>query len=224
MHNASLTRLRETKLAPAELERITLDGTFCGYASLFGEIDLGNEMILPGAFTASLARRSAAGIRMLYQHNVEIPLGTWKAISEDGEGLRVTGQLATATSKGREVLELMRAGAIDGLSIGYRTIRSRIDKASGARQIVEADLWEISVVTFPMLPGARIETVKAVDAGNKLPTLREFERWLTRDAGLARGDARTIIAKGFAHLAGTRDAAGVPTSLAARIRAAAWRF
>jgi hypothetical protein len=220
MDNAALMRLRETKLAPAELERITLDGSFTGYASLFGEIDLGNDVIMPGAFAGSLARRGAAGIRMLFQHDPDTPIGVWSAVEEDKQGLRVTGRIATATAKGREILELMRAGAIDGLSIGFRTVRSRIDRKSGARQIVEADLWEISVVTFPMQPGARVETVKSAGAG-RLPSVREFERWLTRDAGLTRGEARTVIAKGFVHLAGERDAAGAQPGLAARIRSAA---
>ena len=110
----------------------------------------------------------------------------------------------------------MRGGALDGLSIGFRAVRAS-DAASGVRRILEADLWEISVVTFPMLPEARIESVKA----RRLPTIREFECWLTRDAGLTRGDARTVVAKGFASLLRERDAArGAPGSLAGQIREA----
>ena len=114
----------------------------------------------------------------------------------------------------------MRGGALDGLSIGFRAVRAKSDPASGIRRIYEADLWEISVVTFPMLPGARVEAVKG-RAARRLPTTREFECWLTRDAGLTRGDARTVIAKGFASLVRARDA-GTETreSLAERIREA----
>ena len=88
------------------------------------------------------------------------------------------------------------------------------------RRILEADLWEISVVTFPMLPGARVESIKGGGA-RSLPTTREFERWLTRDAGLTRGDARAVIAKGFANLVRERDAArNTPGGIVEMIRAA----
>lgn len=210
---------RETKFAAATLDRVRLDGTFCGYASLFGEIDLGNDVIASGAFARSLDRRGASGIRMLFQHDPAQPIGVWTSVREDAAGLRVEGRIATASARGREVLELMRAGAVDGLSIGFRTVRARNEKSSGFRRVIEADLWEISVVTFPMQQNARIDSVKRALA-RELPTTREFEHWLTRDAGLTRGDAKTVIAKGFAHLAGVRDASGASTGLVARIRAA----
>ncbi len=213
---------RETKFAAASLDRVREDGVFTGYASLFGEVDLGNDMIASGAFSRSLDRRGASGIRMLFQHDPAQPIGVWTSLREDATGLRVEGRIATASQRGREVLELMRAGALDGLSIGFRTVRAQSQKSSGLRRIVEADLWEISVVTFPMLPGARIDAVKSARSG--LPTLREFERWLVRDAGLTRNEAQTVIKKGFNHLAGARDAAGatIPegASTADRIRAA----
>ncbi len=123
MNNDSLHRLRETKYVSSTLERIQLDGSFSGYASVFDEIDLGNDIVAPGAFSLSLARRGAANIRMLFQHNPDEPIGVWDSVLETAHGLRVRGHLTTAAEKGREVLELMRAGAIDGLSIGFKTIR-----------------------------------------------------------------------------------------------------
>ena len=117
------------------------------------------------------------------------------------------GRLAKDVARAREVLSLMRGGALDGLSIGFRAVRAKTDARTGVRRILEADLWEISVVTFPMLPGARIDTVKGVTRQGALPTTREFERWLTRDAGLTRGEARCVIARGFASLERGRDAA-----------------
>ncbi len=221
MNDAALLRLRETKFAQADFDRVQLDGVFRGYASLFGEVDLGNDKVLPGAFSAALARRGADGVRMLFQHDPAQPIGVWDEIVEDARGLRVAGRLTTTTAKGREVLELMRAGAIDGLSIGFRTVRSRVEKPGRTRAILEADLWEISVVTFPMQPGARIDRLKS--ARVPLPSVREFEHWLTRDAGLTRGEARTVIAKGFVHLAGEREAAGATPDLAGVIRSAAGR-
>ena len=176
-------------------------------------------MVEPGAFARAIRRRGAAGIRMLYQHDPAEPIGTWLDIAEDERGLLVRGRLTPGVGRAREVLELMRAGALDGLSIGFRTVRARKDAKAGLRRIVEADLWEISVVTFPMLPGARVESVKG---GRALPSTREFERWLTRDAKLTRLEARAVIARGFASLVRERDAArGTPTALAAKIREAA---
>lgn len=153
--------ITETKFARAALESVAEDGTFSGYASLFGRPDLGRDIVLPGAFRASIARRGAAGIRMLFQHDPAQPIGVWTEIREDGQGLFVRGKLTAGVGRAREVLSLMRAGALDGLSIGYRTVRGRTDAKTGNRSLIEVDLWEISVVTFPMLPEARVSQVKA---------------------------------------------------------------
>jgi len=99
---------------------------------------------------------------MLFQHDPAAPIGVWQEIREDASGLFVRGQLMTEVAKGREVLALMRAGATDGLSIGFRTVRGRTDAKSGVRHLMEIDLWEVSVVTFPMLPAARVSAVKAM--------------------------------------------------------------
>lgn len=198
------------------------DGTFTGYASLFGKADLARDVVERGAFTRSLARRGAGGIRMLYQHDPNEPIGTWIEIREDERGLFVRGRLTNGVGRAREVRELMRSGAIDGLSIGFRTIQSTKDARTGVRHIRKADLWEISVVTFPMNPEARVERVKGYPG---LPSTRDFERWLLRDAGLTRSEAKTVIAKGFAYLQRERDAATtMPPQLAETIRQAAKMF
>ena len=149
----------ETKFARAALA-VAEDGTFAGYASLFGKTDLGRDMVMPGAFPASLAMRGAGGVKMLYQHDPAQPIGVWEELREDDRGLWVKGRLTAGVARAREVLSLMRDGALDGLSIGYRTVRGRSDGKSGVRHLLEIDLWEISVVTFPMLPEARVEAVK----------------------------------------------------------------
>ncbi|OQM75210.1 HK97 family phage prohead protease [Manganibacter manganicus] len=151
----------ERKFVDLVLDDVELDGSFSGYASLFGKVDLGRDIVERGAFAGSLRRRGASGIRMLFQHDANQPIGTWARIEEDARGLFVRGQLATGVARARDVLALMRAGALDGLSIGFRAVKTRRNAASGVRRIIEADLWEISVVTFPMQPGARIATVKA---------------------------------------------------------------
>lgn len=209
----------ERKFVDLALDEVESDGSFSGYASLFGAVDLAKDVVERGAFSKALRERGAKGIRMLYQHDPACPIGTWTELSEDHRGLFVRGRLATGVARAREVHALMRAGALDGLSIGFRTVRARRDAATGIRRILEADLWEISVVTFPMLPGARIGTVKG--GMKRLPTVREFESWLTRDAGLSRSDARMVIAKGFASLIRQREAAmGTKQSLAEIIRQA----
>jgi HK97 family phage prohead protease len=209
----------ERKFVGLVLDAVEPDGVFSGYASLFGAVDLGKDVVDKGAFAASLKARGAAGIRMLFQHDPAEPIGVWTDIREDARGLFVRGRLTKEVARAREVLSLMRGGALDGLSIGFRAVKAKNDPKSGVRRILEADLWEISVVTFPMLPDARIDTVKG--RGRRLPTTREFESWLTRDAGLTRGEARAVITRGFASLVRGRDAApNTEEGLAGRIREA----
>jgi len=143
--------------------RVTLStsGEFSGYASLFHVRDGGGDIIKPGAFAATLRRRAARGVRMLYQHDPARPIGVWLALREDARGLYAHGRLAMTSAAGREVAALLRAGALDGLSIGFRTLRASRDPLRKARLIHAVDLWEISLVTFPMLPGARVRHVKA---------------------------------------------------------------
>lgn len=198
----------ETKFAPLDLKAIEEDGAFEGYASLFGKPDLGKDVVARGAFAASLERRGVDGIKMLFQHDPNQPIGVWHRIEEDARGLRVAGQLMPDVARAREVLSLMRAGALDGLSIGFRTVRGDRDARTGMRTLKEVDLWEISVVTFPMHPDARVSTVKNHPFSERVPTEREFERWLTRDAGLSRSQARTLMRSGFKSLACKLAAAG----------------
>lgn len=220
MNNSSFLKLREKKFVSASLDKVHLDGTFSGYASVFNEVDLGNDSIAPNAFNKSLLKRNVSDIRMLFQHNPDEPIGVWEEITRTDHGLKVHGRITQSVSRGAEVLELMRAGAIDGLSIGFKTVRAKQDKQKNIRRIIEADLWEISIVTFPMQETARVESVKTNLSGKK-PTIREFERWLVREAGLSRADAKTVITKGYSHLASKREAAGNPNDLAMRIRASA---
>jgi HK97 family phage prohead protease len=150
----------EYKSVPCELRAVEPDGSFAGYASRFDVVDLGRDLVLPGAFTDSIARRGARGVRMLFQHDPAEPIGVWTALAEDAHGLYARGRILAEVARGREVLALMRAGAIDGLSIGFRTVEGRTDPKSGIRRLSRIDLWEISVVTFPMLPEARVAAVK----------------------------------------------------------------
>ncbi len=133
------------------------DATIAGYASLFNEVDQGGDLVRPGAYGASLKHLKDAGtsVKLLWQHDPREPIGVWDEVREDKKGLFVKGRLLTETQRGREAAALIRAGAIDGLSIGYRTVKADRD-AKGRRQLAELELWEVSLVTFPMLPEARI--------------------------------------------------------------------
>ena len=155
----------ELKFTALDLTDADASGVFEGYASLFDREDLARDVIVPGAFRQSLSERGAQGVRMLFQHDPAHPIGVWERIEEDALGLKVRGRLTLEVEKARDVLFLMRAGAIDGLSIGFKAKRTRRDARSGVRRILELELWEISIVTFPMMPGARVLGVKSTPFG-----------------------------------------------------------
>jgi len=210
--NAVQTR-DEMKFCRLDLKSVQADGAFEGYASLFHREDLGRDIVMPGAFQNSLRKRGAAGIKMLFQHNPNQPIGVWHTLREDVRGLYAAGRLIGEVGRAREVLAMMRAGAVDGLSIGFRATKARRDARSGVRRLSDIDLWEISVVTFPMQPMARatlIETspFKAWPFAALAPSERQCERWLTRDAGLSRSEARALMRGGLAGLRSLRDAGG----------------
>jgi HK97 family phage prohead protease len=145
------------------------DGTaIAGYASLFGATDQGGDVVEKGAYAASLGRLQATGgrVKMLWQHDPSKPIGVWDEVREDAKGLWVKGRILTDVTQGREAAALIGAGAIDGLSIGYRTVKATKDK-TGRRNLHELDLWEVSLVTFPMLPDARV-AAKADDPAEML--------------------------------------------------------
>src|SRR5947209_9911813 len=155
------------------ISRVSLspDGAVEGYASLFGEVDQARDMVMPGAFTQTLKQRGLRKIPMLFQHDPAEPVGIWLELAEDFRGLRARGRLIPDVARAKELLALIRAGAVDGLSIGYRTVRGQIDPKSRVRKLYQVDLWEISIVTFPLLNGARVSTVK--QAAPKVSRLRE---------------------------------------------------
>lgn len=126
-----------------------------GYASLFGVPDQNGDVVEAGAFADSLRRleRQGRSVKLLWQHDPAQPIGVWDAVFEDKLGLAVQGRLLTELRRGAEAAALLNAGAVDGLSIGYRTVRA--ERAGAGRRLIEVDLWEVSLVTFPMLPSAR---------------------------------------------------------------------
>jgi HK97 family phage prohead protease len=158
-----LARTDQTNNSP-DLTRappmIAPDGGIEGYASLFGEIDQARDMVMPGAFAASLKQRGVRRVPMLFQHDPSEPIGVWLELREDLHGLYARGRLIPEVVRARELLALLKAGAADGLSIGFRTVKGRVDPKSRIRKLDAIDLWEISLVTFPLLAGARVRAVK----------------------------------------------------------------
>jgi HK97 family phage prohead protease len=171
---------------------IEADGTVEGYASLFGEIDQARDMMMRGAFAATLRQRPLQRIPMLFQHDPAEPVGVWLELREDHRGLFARGRLIPEVARGRELLSLLRAGAIDGLSIGFRTAQARIDPRSRVRRLHAVDLWEISIVTFPLLAGARVRAVKQASSPPQLSHARtRAERdWRALIGGVAGETAR----------------------------------
>lgn len=148
----------EHKFCQMGSDLVVVDGsTIEGYASLFGKADQGGDIVETGAYAASLSKSKTRGasIKMLWQHDPSEPIGVWDEVREDARGLWVKGRILTEVARGREAAALIGAGAIDGLSIGYRTVKSRKD-GKGGRLLSELELWEVSLVTFPMLPDARV--------------------------------------------------------------------
>jgi HK97 family phage prohead protease len=194
---------------PLDLKAVSDDGTIEGYGSVFGNVDSYSEVVMPGAFTQSLvdAKRKGRTIKMLWQHDPHQPIGVWDDLAEDAKGLWVKGHLLRDVSpKAAEAHGLMKAGALDGLSIGYRTLDADQDeKRPGVVLLKKLELLEVSPVTFAANERARVEVVKSiVEAGGK-PTLREFEETL-RELGFSRKQAEAMATACKPHLRGEPEA------------------
>lgn len=198
----------KSKTAPIfEVKASGNDGEIEGYASVFKVVDSYREAVQPGAFINSLTKRKASGIRMLWQHNADEPIGVWTDLAEDQKGLYCKGRLLVQESDiARKAHGLLKASALDGLSIGYREIKAEPDPdKQGVVNLLELDLREISIVTFAANDRARVETVKSILASGEMPTVRQFEEHL-RDAGFSKRLAAAIASKAAPHLRGEPDA------------------
>lgn len=189
-----------------ELKGVKETGVFEGYASTFNEKDLGGDIVLPGAFAKSLKTRSAKGVRMFADHDSRNRVGVWESITEDDKGLYVKGRLLIEKANGRDAYIDLKEGALDGMSIGFRTIKDKYDGRRKARLLEELDLLEISLVSFPMNESARVTAVKSVDDMDA-KDWRELEAAL-RDEGLSRAEAVKAVSgfkAWFRRDAGTAD-------------------
>ena len=177
-------------------------GEFEGYGSIFGNTDLGNDVIQKGAFKRSLRKRGPKQVKLLYQHKTDMPIGVFDEIREDEKGLYVKGRLALQTQTGREAYELMKMGALDGLSIGFKVDPKgyTYERRSKKRVIDEVDLMEVSLVTFPMNPKAYVRSVKGQDI-----SIREWENGLRDAFSISRSEAKAA-AKAIVDTLTVRDA------------------
>jgi len=176
---------------PLDLKGLTAEGEFEGYASTFGNMDNGGDVVERGAFGKTLEKLPIARVKMLFQHDPNQIIGKWLEAKEDRRGLWVKGKLNLAVQRAKEILALLQDGAIDGMSIGFRTVKaSREDKLGAPRKLLEVDLWEISLVTFPMNDRSLVANVK------EDWTKRDVERVL-REAGAPNEFAKLVATKGY---------------------------
>jgi len=170
-------------------------GTVNGYGSVFGLVDRGGDIVEVGAFKSSLTdwKRKKQFPPMLWQHDPSMPIGVWSDVSEDEKGLKVSGQLVMDVPQAAAARALIQAGAVKGLSIGYRTKDYAIDRTTGVRRLKKVDLWEISLVTFPMLPEAQIAGVKGEFDPAAWERAFRDEGLSNREAKLATSVARKLV-------------------------------
>lgn len=191
----------KTKDFPVQIKDLSDEGTFEGYGSVFGNRDSYGDKVMPGAFVGSLAKHKREGskVLMLWQHNPDEPIGVWDDLAEDAKGLWGKGQIIMETQRGREAHALMKRGAIQGLSIGYRVLKSEPD--GGDILLKELDLLEISPVSFPANRRARVTVVKSdrFDAlrerlvAGDLPSEREFEKGMRDAFDLSNSEAERVV-------------------------------
>ena len=184
---------REVRSFALQIKAAGDDGTVEGYGSVFGVRDNYDDVIAKGAFVQSLKDHKAAGTMpaMLWQHDADKPIGVWTEMVEDEKGLRIKGQLAMETVKGKEAHALLKMGALNGLSIGFMSKEWAYDCDTEVRTLTAIDLWEVSLVTFPANEKARVTNVKSAD---EMATPKDAEKAL-RDAGFSKSDATAFVSR-----------------------------
>lgn len=173
-------------------------GMISGYGSVFNVEDSWDDIVAPGAFTKSLAESKASGRlpAMLWQHNMDEPIGVWTEMVEDSVGLKCVGQLLLSVPKGAEAYEHVKAGTVSGLSIGFQTIERSWNSQTDIRTLLAVNLMEVSLVTIPACDPARVQDVKGGGWIDEIMELKDAER-LLRDAGdkFSRTEAVAFVSR-----------------------------
>ena len=183
-----------------QLKEFGANGQFSGYGSVFGNRDSYGDVVERGAFVGTIAEHLERKTmpKLFWQHDPWKPIGKWLSMEEDEVGLKVEGQLNMEVQQGREAYALLKAGDIDGLSIGYRVREAEDDEDRGVQLLKELELVEVSVVSLGANDQALVSAVKNIRGGG-LPSLPEFEKFL-REAGFSKTEATAIAGNGLAHL------------------------
>lgn len=201
----------ERKEFAFKADAVSEDGTFTGYGSVFGNVDSYREIVAPGAFAASLKSIAESGdpLPALWQHNSNEPIGGFDTLAEDDRGLKVAGfLLKDEVVRAKEAYALMKRRIVKGLSIGYYVLKDSYNEKEGVRTLLELELVEISIVTFPANEEAQIDAIKSKLLAGDKPTIREFEE-LLREKGFSRSDAEHIAVFGFKNWQGRESEANV---------------
>lgn len=194
--------MNKTKDLQFKAQAVKDDGFFAGYCNVFDVKDSYDEIVRKGAFLASINAWQSRGKMppVLWNHDRNQPIGVWTTLKEDEHGLYGEGRLLiNDVAKAKEVHALLMAGAIDGLSIGYRLNKWSYDEQNEILELLDIDLKEISVVTMPANEESRISVVKSALEKGSLPTLSEFEKAL-RDLGFSKSQAVTVASHGLRKL------------------------
>lgn len=193
---------------PFELKAVDDSGNFEGYAAVFNNIDLGDDVILPGAFTKVKTTRSGK-LKLALYHDLTRLVGL-ADFTQDDHGLLVKGKVNQAVSYAKDAYELMKAGILDSMSIGFNTIKADLEERAGRtiRVIKEAELWEASFVPFGMNPAAQVLTVKS--------DIRLFENALRDRMGLSQKEAAAVASLGYPAL--RRDGGSEATAIVEELK------
>lgn len=204
-----------------DVKEVDDSGAFAGYASVYDVVDHYREVVVAGAFAKSLGKWQAKGRLppVLWQHQSWEPIGPFTKMAEDARGLYVEGTLLVGeVQRAREARALIRAKAINGLSIGFNTVLEEHSKETGLTRLKEIDLWEASVVTFAANEAAQVDAIKGYFATGT-PSIREFETWLRDAGGFSRAKAKAIAACGYGAIlrdAGDENATGTKSPVDVR--------
>ncbi|HHW4400221.1 TPA: HK97 family phage prohead protease [Aeromonas hydrophila] len=181
---------------------------FSGYGNTFNFKDYAGDITQPGAFKKSLEQHviNKTSVPILWQHDTTKPIGVWLSAVEDEKGLLLTGRLTKGVQAADEAMLLISSGAVSGLSIGYIVVNERYDAKKQANLLIEVELRECSIVTFPCNTQSRIDAVKSKFKSNSEPTEREFEKALC-ELGCSRSQAKAFMANGYQGFKGFNESA-----------------
>jgi len=187
-----------------EVKELSESGTFEGLASVYGNVDLGQDIVEPGAFKEFVMTQDGQVV-ILNAHNTREPVGKGK-VTDTHLGLAIKGRLNLAVARARDVYEMMKDGVIRGLSIGFDILPNgaEIDE-KGIRHLKALKLWEVSTTVFPLNEAAKISSVKELE---RVTSIREVEDWLRDAVGLSRAQAKLHAGAIWQTKTGQRDADG----------------